>query len=100
MNTTYEHGFVDLPNTHSIYTHSPSSGHFISIGARGETIIMIKMSHLILDSVVAPFDKIDVSRQLFKTIWLSFRNVHGNVINLHGANISFSWNLYLLVNYQ
>ena len=34
-----------------------------------------------LDSVVAPHDKIDVSRQGIKTMELSFRNVHGNVID-------------------
>ena len=46
--------------------------------------------YLILDSAVAPHDKIDVSRQLFKTMEFSFRNVHGNVIDLHGANVSLS----------
>ena len=46
--------------------------------------------YLILDSVVAPHDKIDVSRQLLKTIQLSLKNEHGDVINLHGAHISFS----------
>ena len=46
--------------------------------------------YLIMDSVVAPHDKIDVSRQLSKTVELSFRNVHGDIIDLHGAHVSLS----------
>ena len=43
-----------------------------------------------MDSVDAPHDKIDVSRQLFKTLHFIFKNAHGNVIDLHGAHVSFS----------
>ena len=43
-----------------------------------------------MDSVVAPHDKIDVSRQLIKNINFILENVHGNVIDLHAANVSFS----------
>ena len=43
-----------------------------------------------MDSVVAPLDKIDVSRQLIKTLGFALKNVHGNVIGLHSANVSFS----------
>ena len=42
-----------------------------------------------MDSVVAPHDKIDVSRQLIKTLNFILKNVHGNVIDLHSANVSF-----------
>ena len=96
LSATYESGFIDLLNTHSVYIHSPNLGHYNSIGVKGENTIMNKVpvsssfGYLILDSVVAPHSKIDVSRQLFNTMGFSFRNVHGNVIDLHGANISFS----------
>ena len=43
-----------------------------------------------LDSVVAPHDKIDCSKQLLKTVQFTLKNVHGNVIDLHGGFISFS----------
>ena len=43
-----------------------------------------------MDSAVAPHDKIDVSRQLIKTLNSSLKNVPGNVIDLHAANVSFS----------
>ena len=45
---------------------------------------------LIIDSVVAPHDKMDVSRQLIKTSQFSLKGVYGNIINLHGAACSFS----------
>lgn len=46
--------------------------------------------YLIIDSVVAPHDKIDVSRQNIKTMHFTINNVHGNVISLHGAHVSWS----------
>ena len=92
---TYGSGFVDLRNVHNVYTHCPDLGHFKGIGVRSEgTIIKTTVSssfgYLIIDSVVAPLDKTDVSRQLIKTIQFSLRAVDGTVINLHGAAISFS----------
>ena len=92
---TFETGFIDLLNIHNIYIHS-SLGHYNSVGVRGESTIIKKVSvsssfgYLILDSVVAPHDKIDVSRLNLKTIHFSLKNVHGNIINLHGAHISLS----------
>ena len=76
--------------------HCPNIGHYNCIGVRGENSIIKKIpvsssfGYLILDSVVAPHDKIDVSRQSIKTMHFTLKNVHGNVINLHGAHISFS----------
>jgi len=92
----FETGFLDLLNTHNIYLHCPNLGHYNSIGVRGENSIIKKIpvsssfGYLILDSVVAPHDKIDVSRQSIKTLQFTLKNVHGNIINLHGAHISFS----------
>ena len=67
-------GFIDLLNVHNSYIHSSNSGHYNSIGVRGENTIIKKVpvsssfGYLIMDSVVAPHDKIDVSRQLIKTL--------------------------------
>ena len=94
--TTYESGFIDLLNVHSIYIHCPNPGHYNTVGVRGENSIIKKVTvsssfgYLILDSVVAPHDKLDVSRQSLKTVHFSFKNVHGNVINLHDSHVSFS----------
>ena len=79
-----------------IYVHSSNLGHYSSIGVRGENTIIKQVTvsssfgYLVMDSVVAPHDKIDVSRQLFKTLHFTLKNVHGNVIGLHGAHVSFS----------
>ena len=92
----FESGFLDLLNTHNIYMHCDNLGHYSTLGVRGENTIIKKIpvsssfGYLIMDSVVAPHDKIDVSRQLIKTLHFTLKNVHGNVINLHGSNVSFS----------
>jgi len=96
MYKTYESNFLDLLSIHNIYMHCPNLGHFNSIGPRGENSIIKKIpvssgfGYLIIDSVVAPHDKMDVSRQSIKTIHITLKDVSGNVINLHGANCSFS----------
>ena len=96
MYKTYESGFLDLLNIHNIYMHCPNLGHFNSIGVRGENSIIKKIpvsssfGYLILDSVVPPHDKMDVSRQTVKTIHITLKDVSGNVFNLHGASCSFS----------
>ena len=38
--TSFETGFIDLPNVHNIYIHSSSLGHYGSIGVRGENTII------------------------------------------------------------
>ena len=96
MYKTYQSGFLDLLNIHNIYMHCPNLGHFNSIGVRGENSIIKKIpvsssfGYLILDSVVSPHDKMDVSRQNIGTIHVTLKDVYGNVINLHGASCSFS----------
>ena len=95
--TKFETEFLDLINTHNIYIHSPSLGfNYNTIGCKGENSIIKKVpvssgfGYQILDTVVAPHDKIDVSRQNIKTLRFSLKNVFGNTINLHGSNVSFS----------
>ena len=96
MYSTYQSGFLDLLNIHNIYIHCPNLGHFNSIGVRGENTIIKKVpvsssfGYLIIDTVVSPHDKMDVSRQNVKTIHITLKDVSGNVINLHGANCSLS----------
>ena len=63
---SYESGFIDLLNVHNVYLHCPNLCHFNSIGVRGGNTIIKKVpvsssfGYLIIDSVVAPHDKIDV----------------------------------------
>ena len=92
----HESGFIDLLNAHSIYIHCPNLGHYNSVAVRGESSSIKKVpvsssfGYLILDSVLAPHDKLDVSRQSLKTMHFSSKNVHGNAINLHGSHVSLS----------
>ena len=94
--TTFETSFIDILNVHNIYTHCPDLGHYSTIGVRGENSVIRKIpvssgfGYLIIDSVVAPHDEIDVSRQSLKTMRFTLKNVHGNVINLQGAHVSLS----------
>ena len=96
MYKEYESGFIDLLNIHNIYMHCPNLGHFNSIGVRGESTIIKKVpvsasfGYLIIDSVVSPHDKMDVSRQTVKTTHITLKDVSGNVVIPHGANCSFS----------
>ena len=96
LDTEFTSEFLDLLNVHNIYIHSSTLGHYNTIGVRGENTIIKKVpvsssfGYLIMDSVVAPHDKINVSKQLVKTLHFSLKNVHGNVIDLHGAHISLS----------
>ena len=96
LDTEFTSEFLDLLNVHNIYIHSSTLGHYNTIGVRGENTIIKKVpvsssfGYLIMDSVVAPHDKINVSKQLIKTLHFSLKNVHGNVIDLHGSNISLS----------
>ena len=94
--SVYESGFIDLLSVHNIYIHSSNLGHYNSIGVICENTIIKQVTvsssfgYLIVGSVVAPHDKIDVSRQLIKTVQFSLKHVHGNVIDLHGAHVSWS----------
>ena len=104
---TYESAFIDLLNVHNVYLHCPNLGHFNSIGVRGGNTITKKapvsssLGYLIIDSVVAPHAKTDVSRQLIKTVQFSLRDVYGTVINPHGAAISFPrLRNHWLINYS
>ena len=89
-------GFIELLNIHNINIHSSNLGHYNSIGVRGENPIIKKVpvsssfGYLIMDSIVAPHNKIDVSRHLIKTLNFTLKNVYGNVIYLHDVQVSFS----------
>ena len=96
LSVSFTTQFIDLLNTHSIFIHSSNIGSFETLGVRGESTIIKKVpvtssfGYLIVDSVVAQHDKIDVSRQMFKQLEFSLKNVHGNTLELHGSSVSFS----------
>ena len=79
LDTEFTSEFLDLLNVHNIYIHSSTLGHYNTIGVRGENTIIKKVpvsssfGYLIMDSVVAPHDKINVSKQLIKTLHFSLK---------------------------
>ena len=86
--------FIDLFNILNIYIHSSNLGHYNSIGVRGENTIIKRVpvsssfGFLIMDSVVAPHDKIDVSLQLFKTLNFILKNINGKFIYMTLRQVS------------
>ena len=70
-------GFLYLTSVRSTYLHCANLGHFDSVGVKGQSGIIKKIpvsssfGYLILDSVAAPRDKVDVSGQLTKTLQVS-----------------------------
>ena len=45
---------------------------------------------MIFDQVMVSTDFLDCSKQTWRQLEFSLRDVRGNVINLHGSHISFS----------
>ena len=95
VGSEFESGFIDLLNVQNLYTRSNIGG-FITIGPRGEgnTIKKVPVTnnyvYALYDSVVAAHDYIDVSKQLLSTLEFKLTYSRGNVVPLHGSNVSFS----------
>jgi len=88
-------GSLNLQPIRNIYIHS-SIGNYNTLGARGETSIVKKVAvtansgDYIFDQVMVGNDFGDCSKQTLRTISFELKDVHGNYINLHGVNLSFS----------
>ena len=94
--TPYTSGFLDLQLIRNIYFHSPNIGTFKTIGPQGESSIIKKVpvssdyNQMIFDQVLTGNDFLDCSKQTWRQLEFSLRDVRGNIINLHGSHISFS----------
>ena len=87
---TYESGFIALLNVHDVYLHCQNLVILVASVLKQITLFS-SFGCLLIDSVVAPHGKIDVSRQVIKyTVHFCLRDVYGTVINLHSAAVSFS----------
>ncbi len=95
-NIPYKSGVLDLQLIRNIYFHSPNLGTYNTIGALGESSIIKKIpvtsdyNQMIFDQVMVGNDFLDCSKQTWRQLEFSLRDVRGNVINLHGSHISFS----------
>jgi hypothetical protein len=95
-NATYTSGYLNMQPIRNIYLHSPSLGNFSNIGPLGEQTVIKKIpvtsdyNQMIFDQVVLYNDYNDCSGQTLKTLEFQLRTSRGDVINLHGCNVSFS----------
>ena len=93
--TPFVSGFIDFLGIHTLYLHSNVSS-YNSQNHTGKSNIIRKIcvtngfGFLQVDSAVMESDYINVSSRIFKTIDFSLRDVYGNVIDLHGGEISFT----------
>ena len=92
----YTSNFLSLGLVRNIYISSPNLGSFTTLGARGESNILKKVpvtssfGSMIIDSFTSNHDFLDCSDQCLSTIEFNIRDVQGNIIPLHGSNVSFS----------
>ena len=96
LGTPFTTGYVDLQPIKNVYIHSANLGSFKTIGPKGESTIIKKVpvtaneNQMIFSTVTSSSDYLDCSRQTLKTISFELKDAHGRIINLHGANLSFS----------
>ena len=92
----YTSNFLSLGLVRNIYISSPNLGSFSTLGARGEANILKKVpvtssfGSMIIDSFTSNHDFLDCSDQCLSTLEFNIRDVQGNIIPLHGSNVSFS----------
>ena len=92
----YTSNFLSLGLVRNIYISSPNLGSFTTLGARGESNILKKVpvtssfGSMIIDSFTSNHDFLDCSDQCLSTLEFNIRDVQGNIIPLHGSNVSFS----------
>jgi hypothetical protein len=87
---------IDLQPIRNVYISSPNLGNYTTIGPNGQSSIIKKVpvnanyNSVIFDGVSSSNDFIDCSKQILKNIEFTLDNVHGQRINLHGGEVSFS----------
>ena len=92
----YVSNFLSLGLVRNIYISSPNLGSFSTLGARGEANIIKKIpvtssfGSMIVDTGVSNHDFLDCSNHCLSTIEFNIKDVQGNLLPLHGSNVSFS----------
>lgn len=81
---------------HTVYLVCPQLGNFRSIGPLGERDILKKIViqanplEVMTEMNLNVEDFVDVSRLTLKSLSFRLTDVYGNIVNLHGQNISFT----------
>ena len=94
--SVYTSGFLNLSTIRNIYMSSPNLGSYTTLGPRGESNIIKKIpvtssyGSMIIDQYTSNHDFLDCSDQTLCTLEFNFKDIKGNIIPLHGSNVSFS----------
>ena len=87
---------LDLQPIRNIYISSPNLGNFTTLGPAGQSSIIKKVpvnanyNQMVFDSMSSSNDFLDCSKQTLRNIEFTIDNVHGQRLNLHGQEVSFS----------
>ena len=87
---------LDLQPIRNIYLSSPNLGNFSTLGPNGQSNIIKKIpvnanyNSMVFDNMTSSNDFLDCSKQTLKNIEFSIENSRGEIINLHGQEVSFS----------
>ena len=87
---------LNLQPIRNIYISSPNLGNFTTLGPAGQASIIKKVpvnanyNQMVFDSMTSSNDFLDCSKQTLRNIEFTIDNVHGQRLNLHGQEVSFS----------
>ena len=96
INTPFLSRYINLNSIRNIYITSPNLGNYNTIGPNGERSIIKKVpvdsdfNFMIFNNVLTGLDHLDCSKQTLRQLEFKLQDVSGNVIDLHGAHVSFS----------
>ena len=88
--------YLNLTPVRNIYMKSPNLSNFNTMGADGSVSIIKKIpvnvpaGEMITSFITSSTDFIPCNNLTLKTIEIQLQDVNGNIIPLHGANMSFS----------
>jgi hypothetical protein len=92
----YESGYLNMQPIRNLYLHSSTLGNYNSIGPDGCQTIIKKIpvtsdyNIMIFDQTVLYNDYNDCSQQTLKTIDFQLKTSRGDIVPLHGVDISLS----------
>ena len=87
---------LDLQPIRNVYISRPNLGNFTTLGPNGQASIIKKVpvnanyNQMIFDGMSSSNDFLDCSKQALRNIEFTLDNVHGQRLNLHGQEVSFS----------
>jgi hypothetical protein len=92
----FKSGYLNMQPIRNLYLHSTTLGNYNSIGPDGCQTIIKKIpvtsdyNIMIFDQCVLYNDYNDCSHQTLKTISFQLKTSRGDIVPLHGVDISFS----------